>query len=151
MHTTLTDMDCARSVLSCLRSAGTEGVDLAMETGADPALVRETLERLESYGLVAFTADGVWRIPPGTRGRPRSLVTIERDERVLSALTDGGPMTRNQLSGLLDIPPMLTWLALDRLRKVHRVRTCLTAPAEGASPRRGRDTVWTSATDTPCP
>jgi DNA-binding IclR family transcriptional regulator len=150
MHTTLTDMDCARSVLSCLRSAGADGVDIVKETGQDRQLVRRTLERLESYGLVAPTPDGRWVIP-ATKGRPRSLATIERDERILGALTDGGPMTRNQLSELLDIPPVLTWLALDRLRKAHHVRTCLTPPEEGASPRRGRDTVWTAAASAPCP
>lgn len=76
------------------------------------------------------------------RGRPRPQATIERDERILSYLNTGGPKSRNQLAEELGLDKTITYLALDRLRRAGRVRTC----ADTAGP----STLWSSEVDAPC-
>lgn len=57
---------------------------------------------------------------PRRRGRPRSQETVDRDERVLTALGNG-VMTREQLVDELKLKPSLVYLALWRLRRAGRV------------------------------
>lgn len=59
--------------------------------------------------------------PPRRRGRPRSPETIERDERVLSALRAGGQLTKEQLVTELGLAPNMIYLSLWRLRREGRV------------------------------
>lgn len=57
---------------------------------------------------------------PRRRGRPRAPETIERDARVLAALTDG-PMTKEQLVESLQLRAELVYLSLWRLKRQRRV------------------------------
>jgi len=68
-------------------------------------------------------------VAPRRRGRPRSPLTIERDDRVLTALRDGGPRTKEQLAEELRLQPQLVYLSLWRLRRTNRV-TRATSGAE---------------------
>lgn len=77
------------------------------------------------------------------RGRPRPQATIERDERILSYLTTGGPKSRNALAEELGLDKTITYLALSRLREQGKVRTC----ADTAGP----STLWSSEVGSPCP
>lgn len=58
---------------------------------------------------------------PRRRGRPRSPQTVERDERVLGALRDGGQLTKEQLVEQLGLSPNMVYLSLWRLRREGRV------------------------------
>jgi predicted Rossmann fold nucleotide-binding protein DprA/Smf involved in DNA uptake len=62
---------------------------------------------------------------PRRRGRPRSAHTVERDQRVLSALNDG-PRTKEQLVAELSLAPQLVYLSLWRLRREGRVSRAAT-------------------------
>lgn len=77
------------------------------------------------------------------RGRPRPPETIERDERIYSYLHTGGAKSRNAISEELGLDKTITYLALDRLRRAGRVRTC----ADTAGP----STLWSSDVEAPCP
>ena len=66
-------------------------------------------------------SDGPQASEPRRRGRPRSPQTIERDTRVLTALRDGGPQTKEQLVAKLSIKPQHVYLSLWRLRCENRV------------------------------
>lgn len=63
---------------------------------------------------------------PRRRGRPRSPQTIERDSRVLAALRDGGPRTKEQLVAELGLQPQHVYLSLWRLRRENRVSRAAT-------------------------
>lgn len=58
---------------------------------------------------------------PRRRGRPRTPETIDRDERVLTALRQGGPQTKEQLVAQIGLKPSLVYLALWRLKRVGSV------------------------------
>lgn len=58
---------------------------------------------------------------PRRRGRPRSPETVERDDRVMAALTGGGPQTKEQLVEQIQLKPSLVYLALWRLKRAGRV------------------------------
>lgn len=77
------------------------------------------------------------------RGRPRPQETIDRDQAVLAHLRQAGAQSRNQLSEALELDKTKTYLALDRLRRAHLVRTC----ADTAGPT----TLWSSDVEEPCP
>jgi predicted Rossmann fold nucleotide-binding protein DprA/Smf involved in DNA uptake len=58
------------------------------------------------------------------RGRPRPNETVERDERVLTAIGEQS-LTRDELATALSLSPAQTYLSLHRLRsdgKVERTR-----------------------------
>jgi len=76
------------------------------------------------------------------RGRPRPEESIQRDDAVFRYLEEHGADTRNAIAAALGIDPSLTYLALDRLRKVGRVKRCLSGT--GFS-------VWSTETEQPCP
>lgn len=80
--------------------------------------------------------------PTKRRGRPRPAETIDRDRRVLALLRKEGPLTRNEVAEKLELPKMVTWLSLDRLRKNGKVRTCT---------REGGGMVWSADAKEPCP
>lgn len=58
---------------------------------------------------------------PRRRGRPRSPDTVERDHRVLTALQNDGPHTKEQLVEKIGLTPSLIYLALWRLKREGRV------------------------------
>jgi predicted Rossmann fold nucleotide-binding protein DprA/Smf involved in DNA uptake len=53
----------------------------------------------------------------GRRGRPRDPGVIERDERVLGALSVAEAKTKSQLAGELGLEPSVVYLSLWRLHK----------------------------------
>ncbi len=77
------------------------------------------------------------------RGRPRPPETIARDERILELLRQAGPQSRNAIAEGLGLGKTIVYLALDRLRRQGRVRTCSGSGAAG--------TLWSSEVDAPCP
>lgn len=77
------------------------------------------------------------------RGRPRPPETVERDAAILTYLETHGPQSRNALAEGLGLDKTITYLALDRLRRSGRVRTC----ADTAGPA----TLWSSEVNAPCP
>lgn len=77
------------------------------------------------------------------RGRPRPPHTIERDGKILAALKENGPQSRNALCEALGLDKTIAYLALDRLRRQGLVRTC----ADTAGPA----TLWSSDVEAPCP
>ena len=58
----------------------------------------------------------------GRRGRPRDPGVIERDERVLGALSANEAKTKSQLAGELDLAPSVVYLSLWRLHKAGLVQ-----------------------------
>lgn len=57
----------------------------------------------------------------GRRGRPRDPGVIERDERVLSALSASEAKTKAQVATELGLEPNVVYLSLWRLRKAGLV------------------------------
>ena len=57
----------------------------------------------------------------GRRGRPRDPGVIERDERVLGALSTDEAKTKAQLAGELGLDPNVVYLSLWRLNKAGLV------------------------------
>jgi predicted Rossmann fold nucleotide-binding protein DprA/Smf involved in DNA uptake len=57
----------------------------------------------------------------GRRGRPRDPGVIERDERVLGALSPGEAKTKAQLAGELSLAPSVVYLSLWRLHRAGLV------------------------------
>jgi predicted Rossmann fold nucleotide-binding protein DprA/Smf involved in DNA uptake len=57
----------------------------------------------------------------GRRGRPRDPGVIERDERVLGALSTEEAKTKAQLAGELGLEPNVVYLSLWRLHKAGLV------------------------------
>lgn len=57
----------------------------------------------------------------GRRGRPRDPGVIERDERVLGALSTTEAKTKAQLAGELGLEPGVVYLSLWRLNKAGLV------------------------------
>lgn len=57
----------------------------------------------------------------GRRGRPRDPGVIERDERVLGALSSTEAKTKSQIAGELGLEPSVVYLSLWRLHKAGRV------------------------------
>lgn len=55
------------------------------------------------------------------RGRPRDPKAVERDDAVLEALRNDGPVTRDALATKLGLEPNLTYLSLWRLKKNGQV------------------------------
>lgn len=53
----------------------------------------------------------------GRRGRPRDPSVVERDQRVLGALSDGEPKTKAQLASELGLEPNVVYLSLWRLHR----------------------------------
>jgi hypothetical protein len=78
-----------------------------------------------------------------SRGRPRPPETIARDEAILAHLRTNGAQSRNQIADSFGLPYTIVYLALDRLRREGKVRTC----ADTAGPR----TLWSAEVDAPCP
>jgi predicted Rossmann fold nucleotide-binding protein DprA/Smf involved in DNA uptake len=64
--------------------------------------------------------DGVRPETTARRGRPRSPETIQRDDAVLQALTDG-PRTKEQLVEQLRVKDTHVYLSLWRLRRDGKV------------------------------
>lgn len=58
----------------------------------------------------------------GRRGRPRDPGVIERDERVLGALSTEEAKTKAQLAEELSLTPSVVYLSLWRLHKAGLVR-----------------------------
>jgi predicted Rossmann fold nucleotide-binding protein DprA/Smf involved in DNA uptake len=58
----------------------------------------------------------------GRRGRPRDPGVIERDERVLGALSTEEAKTKAQLAGELSLEPSVVYLSLWRLHKAGLVQ-----------------------------
>lgn len=58
----------------------------------------------------------------GRRGRPRDPGVIERDERVLGALSTTEAKTKSQLAGELGLEPNIVYLSLWRLNKAGLVQ-----------------------------
>jgi len=57
------------------------------------------------------------------RGRPRPLVTLERDEVVFKALDEAGATrTRKELTELTGLPGNQVYACLNRLRRTDRVQ-----------------------------
>jgi DNA-binding IclR family transcriptional regulator len=57
------------------------------------------------------------------RGRPRPLVTLERDEKVAEALqAAGAAQTRRELTERVGLPGNQVYACLHRLRRTDRVR-----------------------------
>lgn len=82
------------------------------------------------------------------RGRPRPEATIKRDAAILAYLREHGPRTRNQISaprgeGGLGLEPVITYLALDRLRRDGLVRICAKTAGPGS--------VWSADVEAPRP
>jgi len=75
------------------------------------------------------------------RGRPRPLVTIDRDERIYALLTEHGPLSRNTIAAAVRLSSRLTYLALDRLRTAGRIRKCIGT---------GGGIVWAVIDGEPC-
>lgn len=66
-------------------------------------------------------ADGNADSASGRRGRPRDPGVIERDERVLGALTSSEAKTKSQLAEELGLEPNVVYLSLWRLHKAGLV------------------------------
>lgn len=58
----------------------------------------------------------------GRRGRPRDPGVIERDERVLGALSADEAKTKSQIAGELGLEPNVVYLSLWRLHKAGLVQ-----------------------------
>jgi predicted Rossmann fold nucleotide-binding protein DprA/Smf involved in DNA uptake len=58
----------------------------------------------------------------GRRGRPRDPGVIERDERVLGALSTEEAKTKSQVAGELGLEPNVVYLSLWRLHKAGLVQ-----------------------------
>lgn len=58
----------------------------------------------------------------GRRGRPRDPGVIERDERVLGALSTNEAKTKSQLADELSLAPSVVYLSLWRLHKAGLVQ-----------------------------
>lgn len=58
----------------------------------------------------------------GRRGRPRDPGVMERDERVLGALSTTEAKTKSQLAGELGLEPSVVYLSLWRLHKAGLVQ-----------------------------
>jgi hypothetical protein len=71
----------------------------------------ENVENVENIAVPETSGDGTRR----GRGRPRTRETIARDDAVLHALRENGPMSRERLAELLNEPTSLIYLALWRL------------------------------------
>lgn len=85
-------------------------------------------------------------VATGSRGRPRPLETIRRDESILNLVGDK-PRSRNDLwseltAGGDSVSTSQVWLSLDRLRKRGLVRRCTTKSGQQ---------VWTADVGAPCP
>jgi predicted transcriptional regulator len=76
-----------------------------------------------------------------TKGRPRPEDTVARDNRVLAALKQHGPQSRNDLANRLNEAYSLVYLSLTRLRDTEQVKRCLNDAG---------DTVWSAAVEEPC-
>lgn len=86
------------------------------------------------------------------RGRPRPIETIRRDETILHLLRDNPDgMSRNDLSEMMSLDTVKTWLALDRLRKeglvarkpgLKQPRPDEPGPVEPEISRADKDSLW---------
>lgn len=66
-------------------------------------------------------SDATAEAAAGRRGRPRDPGVIERDERVLGALSTEEAKTKSQLAEELSLTPSVVYLSLWRLHKAGRV------------------------------
>jgi hypothetical protein len=73
----------------------------------------------------------------------RPPAATARDDRIYEHLKEHGKQSRNAIAEALDLPKSLTYLSLDRLRKVGRAKRCM---AEDSN-----DLLWTVEVQEPCP